>query len=144
MKTVVVNTKEIKRKWYLIDASGVVLGRLASNVATMLIGKRKPAFSPNQDHGDNVVIINASKVKLTGNKPQTKTYFRHSTQPGGGKAVPFAKQLRIDPRRIIVHAVHGMVPKKSLGRAMMKKLHVYEGDTHPHSAQKPETVSLNK
>ncbi|MGM0443579.1 MAG: 50S ribosomal protein L13 [Fibrobacterota bacterium] len=140
MKTEVFNHKAIERKWYLIDASDMVLGRLASKVAQLLIGKGKPAYSPNQDHGDHVVIVNADKIALTGKKDQMKTYFRHSTYPGGGKERSFREQMEKDSTKVVRDAVHGMVPKTTLGRAIEKKLHVYAGAEHPHAAQKPESV----
>jgi large subunit ribosomal protein L13 len=142
MKTVVVDTKTIKHEWFVVDASGMTLGRLASKAARVLTGKNKPAFSPNQDHGDNLIIINSDKVKLTGKKPETKTYFRHSTHPGGGKFRSFNEQMKLDSTRVITHAVHGMVPKNALGRAILRKLHVYAGEKHPHEAQQPRALSL--
>ncbi len=142
MKTVVVNTKSIERKWYVIDASNMVLGRLSSTIANLLIGKTKPAYSPNQDHGDHVIVINASKVILTGRKAETKSYFRHSGFPGGEKIRPFKKQMELDPTAVIKLAVKGMVPKTTLGRQILSKLHVYAGDNHPHAAQKPEPFAI--
>jgi large subunit ribosomal protein L13 len=108
----------------------------------MLIGKSKVAYSPNQDHGDHVVVINAGKVKLSGKKPETKQYFRHSKHPGGGKFRSFKEQMALDPAEVIRHAVYGMVPKNALGRAIYGKLHVYTGADHPHAAQKPKAVSV--
>ncbi|MBD3345755.1 MAG: 50S ribosomal protein L13 [Chitinivibrionales bacterium] len=144
MKTTVMNHKEIARKWYLVDAENKILGRLASEIAKKLIGKNKPFYSPNQDHGDNVVVINSDKVALSGRKPETKSYFRHSQYPGGEKIRPYRKQMELDSTRVIVNAVKGMVPKNTLGRAIMKKLHVYAGSEHPHEAQKPEPLSIGK
>ena len=115
MKTVVVNEKEIARKWFVVDANDVVLGRLASKVANVLIGKGKPAYAPNQDHGDNVVIINADKIRLTGTKSETKTYFRHSMYPGGEKIRSYKEQMELDPTKVVIHAIRGMVPKTTLG-----------------------------
>lgn len=143
MKTVVVNSKSIARKWYVVDATDMVLGRMASKVAQILIGKGKPAYSPNQDHGDNIIITNADKITLTGKKVDTKTYFRHSTYPSGGKFRSFKEQMVLDSAKVIVDAIHGMVPKTTLGRTIMAKLHVYQSDVHPHAAQKPEVLSLN-
>lgn len=143
MKTVVVNHKEIQREWYLVDAENAVLGRLASKVSQILRGKGKPAFSPNQDHGDNVVIINADKVRVTGNKADQKVYFRHSTYPGGGKTRTFKQQMESDPSKVIIDAIHGMLPKNALGRAMIRKLHTYAGPEHPHVAQNPKVLSLD-
>jgi large subunit ribosomal protein L13 len=142
MKTVVVNNQSIERKWYVVDASTFSLGRLASKVAQLLIGKGKVAYSPNQDHGDNIIVINADKVTLTGKKADTKFYFRHSQYPGGAKFRSFKEQMQIDSSQVVIHAVHGMVPKNARGRAIMKKLHVYSGNQHPHTAQQPETVSI--
>jgi large subunit ribosomal protein L13 len=142
MKTVVVDTKSIKHGWVIVDATGQMVGRLASEVATRLIGKRKVAYSPNQDHGDFVIVINAEKIKLSGKKMHTKRYFRHSRHPGGGKFRSFKEQIALDPTQVIRHAVYGMVSKNALGRSIMKKLHVYPKAEHPHSAQKPVPVSL--
>jgi large subunit ribosomal protein L13 len=142
MKTVVVNEKSIKHDWYVVDAANMMLGRLSSKIANVLIGKSKVAFSPNQDHGDFVVVINAEKVKLSGKKMETKEYFRHSTYPGGAHFRSFKKQMELDPTKVIRHAVHGMVSKKPLGRAIMKKLHIYAGAEHPHQAQQPKAISL--
>jgi large subunit ribosomal protein L13 len=143
MKTVVVDEKSIKRSWYVVDATDISLGRIASKVAQVLIGKGKVAYSPNQDHGDFVVIVNAEKVKLTGTKPETKEYFRHSHYPGGGKFRSFKEQLALDPSKILIHAVHGMVSKNARGRQIMSKLHVYAGASHPHTAQQPKELNLN-
>ncbi len=142
MNTKVVNLDTIERKWYVVDAEGMVLGRLATQIAGLLIGKSKPAYSPNQDHGDNIVVINAAKVTLTGKKEDMKTYFRHSMQPGGEKFRSFKDQREMDATVIIRKAVHGMVPKTKLGKAIEGKLHIYVGGEHPHGAQKPETISL--
>lgn len=142
MKTVVVDSKSISRKWYVVDASDQMLGRLASKVARVLIGKRKVAYSPNQDHGDYVIVINAEKAKLSGKKPETKRYFRHSTYPGGEKFRSFKEQMALDPTKVIQHAVHGMVPKNALGRAVMRKLHVYPKAEYPHQAQQPTPLAL--
>jgi large subunit ribosomal protein L13 len=142
MKTVVVNTESIEREWYIVDAASHTLGRLASKVAQLLIGKGKVAYSPNQDHGDYVIVINSDQVRLTGKKPETKFYFRHSNYPGGAKFRPFKEQMQLDSTQVIVHAVHGMVSKNARGRAIMKKLHVYTGDGHPHAAQQPKKISI--
>jgi large subunit ribosomal protein L13 len=142
MKTVVVPTKSIIREWYIVEAADKIVGRLASKIAGILIGKGKPAYSPNQDHGDYVVIINADKVKLTGKKAELKTYFRHTMYPGGQKHRPFKEQMAKDSTKVITHAIHGMVPKTKLGRAIMKKLHVYKGAEHPHVAQQPKALSV--
>jgi large subunit ribosomal protein L13 len=143
MKTVVLDTKNITRAWHLVDATGVPLGRLASNVACLLIGKHKPSFAPNQDHGDYVVVINAEKVKLTGNKINTETFFRHSRYPGGGKFRTLKEQMQRDPAWVVNTAVRGMVNRKTvLGRNMLRKLHVYRDGTHPHAAQNPQPMDI--
>jgi large subunit ribosomal protein L13 len=142
MKTVVVNTSTISRDWYVVDAANKVVGRLASTLAHMLIGKNKVAFSPNQDHGDNIIVINSDKVKMTGKKTELKTYFRHSMYPGGKRQRPYKKQMQLDSTQVIIHAVRGMVPKTKLGRAIMKKLHVYKTASHPHASQKPKELSI--
>ncbi|MDG5814358.1 50S ribosomal protein L13 [Chitinispirillales bacterium ANBcel5] len=142
MKTIVVDTKSIKRDWYLVDATDMALGRLASNAAGVLIGKGKVAYSPNQDHGDNLIIVNADKVKLTGTKSESKEYFRHSRYPGGGKFRSFKEQMELDSSQVIIHAIKGMVSKNALGRSIMKKLHVYPTESHPHVAQQPKKLEL--
>ncbi len=142
MKTVVVNAEKISRKWYVVDAADKVLGRLSSEVATLLSGKRKPAFSPNQDHGDYVIIVNADKVVVTGKKETDKTYFKHTGYPGNQKIRALNVQRAKDPTRIVEHAVKGMLPKGPLGRSVLTKLHVYSGAEHPHAAQQPEAISF--
>lgn len=142
MKTVVVNEDSIKREWLIVDAADQTLGRLASKIAQLLIGKGKTAYSPNQDHGDYIIVLNADKVKLTGTKAETKEYFRHSHYPGGDKYRSFKEQMALDSTRVIEHAVHGMVSKNARGRAIMRKLHVYSGATHPHTAQQPKAISI--
>lgn len=135
MKTYSTKAGDVERKWHVIDASGQTLGRLASQVAVLLMGKHKPHYVPYIDTGDFVIVLNASKIKVTGNKAKQKMYYRHSGYPGGLKAVNFEKMLDTHPVRIIEHAVKGMLPSNRLGRAMYKKLKVYEGDSHPHEAQ---------
>jgi large subunit ribosomal protein L13 len=142
MKTVVVDARKIERDWVVVDAAGMTLGRLASKAAGILIGKGKPAYSPNQDHGDNLIIVNSSQVQLTGNKAETKSYFRHSTYPGGGKTRSFKEQMSLDSTQVIHHAVKGMVSKNALGRAILRKLHIYQGAEHPHVAQQPKPIKL--
>jgi large subunit ribosomal protein L13 len=142
MKTDVVNTGDITRSWFVVDATDKVLGRLSSRIATVLVGKNTTQYSPNQDHGDHVIVINCEKVRLTGKKTVMKQYFRHSGYPGGDKLRSFGKQMEIDPAQVIVHAVRGMVPKTTLGRKIMKKLHVYKGSEHPHGAQQPVELAL--
>lgn len=139
MKTFQISAKEITRKWYLVDAQGKTLGRLATEVADLLRGKRKPTFSPFLDMGDHVVIINAEKVRLTGKKLKQKTYFRHSGYPGGLKSTTAEKLLSQFPERILEHAIRGMLPKNKLGDVIYSKLKVYAGQSHPHEAQQPET-----
>ncbi|NVY96031.1 50S ribosomal protein L13 [Lactobacillus sp. DCY120] len=135
---------EVERKWYLIDATDVVLGRLSSAVAAILRGKNKPTFTPNVDTGDNVIIINAEKIKLTGNKAKDKIYYHHSNHPGGMKATPAGKMRAEKPERLIETSIRGMLPKNSLGRQQFKKLYVYAGSEHKHAAQQPETLDINK
>jgi large subunit ribosomal protein L13 len=126
---------DIVRSWHVIDASGQTLGRLASEIAQLLKGKNKPYYAPHMDTGDYVVVVNAEKIRVTGDKLETKVYYRHSGYPGGLKEVKLGAQLRVFPTRVIEHAVRGMLPHNSLGRAMYRKLKVYTGPTHPHGAQ---------
>lgn len=140
--TFMANANNIERKWYVVDAEGKTLGRLASEVASIIRGKHKPTFTPHVDCGDHVVIINAEKIELTGNKLNGKLYYRHSMHPGGLK-VKTALEMRTNyPTKMLEGAVRGMLPKGSLGRQMVKKLHVYAGNEHPHQAQKPEVYEL--
>ncbi len=133
---------EVDKNWVLVDAKDTVLGKLAVQVASILRGKTKPEFTPHTDVGDFVVIINADKVKLTGNKWDQKTYWRHSGYMGGIKSVTARDLLKKKPEEVIRHAVKGMLPKNSLGRAMFKKLKVYAGENHPHEAQNPQAINL--
>ena len=142
MKTAVVNTNTINRKWYITDSSDMVLGRFATKIANILMGKGKPAYSPNQDHGDFVVVVNADKIRLTGNKADQKEYFRHSGYAGGEKFRSFKEQMELDSAKVVYDAIKGMVPKTVLGRQIITKLHVYSGSEHPHGAQKPETLTV--
>jgi large subunit ribosomal protein L13 len=135
VKTYSTKASEIKRDWHVIDATDQVLGRLATRAAGLLMGKHKPIFSRNLDVGDYVVIINAGKVRVTGDKAKQKVYYRHSGYPGGLKSITYDKLMQTDPTRVIEHAVKGMLPHTRLGANMMKKLKVYVGDTHPHPAQ---------
>lgn len=140
--TYMAKPQEIERKWYVVDAAGQTLGRLASEVASILRGKHKPTYTSHVDTGDHVIIINAEKIELTGNKLADKKYYRHSQHPGGLK-VRTADEMRTNyPERMLELAVKGMLPKNSLGRQMFKKLHVYAGPEHPHQAQKPENYEL--
>jgi large subunit ribosomal protein L13 len=135
---------DVQRQWHVIDASDVVLGRLATQTATLLRGKHKPIFAPHVDTGDFVVIINAGKVVLTGNKLQTKVAYRHSGHPGGLRRIAFSELLEKRPERAVEQAVRGMLPKNSLGRQMLKKLKVYAGSEHPHSAQQPVLFEITQ
>ena len=138
MKSYMAKPNEVERKWYVIDAEGKVLGRLASEVASILRGKNKPIYTPHVDTGDFVIIINADKVKLTGKKLDQKEYRYHTGYPGGLKSVPYRRMMSKNPEKAIQLAVKGMLPKNSLGRQMFKKLKVYSGPEHNHEAQKPE------
>ncbi len=142
MKTVFFNETMVKRDWFLIDADGVTLGRLASEVARRLRGKHKPEFTPNMDAGDYIVVINASKIHATGNKMQDKTYYWHTEHPGGLKSTTLGKLVAEHPERVIEKAVKGMLPKGPLGYAQYRKLKVYAGAEHPHTAQQPKTFTL--
>ncbi|KUK48026.1 MAG: 50S ribosomal protein L13 [Actinobacteria bacterium 66_15] len=142
MKTYYAKPGEVEREWLLVDATDIPLGRLASEVASILKGKRKPQYTPNVDTGDFVVVVNASKVKLTGNKLADKKKYRHSGYPGGLKETPISEMLAKRPERVIEGAVKGMLPKNTLGRAMGKKLKVYGGPDHPHQAQNPRQITL--
>jgi len=142
LKTYFYKGQYTDRKWYLADAQGMVLGRLASKIAQILRGKHKPIYAPYMDVGDFVVVVNADKVRLTGRKEEKKIYYHHSGYMGGLKSVGYKKLKQEKPERIIRLAVKGMLPKNSLGRKMFKKLKVYSGDKHPHKAQQPETLTL--
>ncbi|WP_124726433.1 50S ribosomal protein L13 [Staphylospora marina] len=133
---------EVERKWYVVDAKGKTLGRLASEVAKILRGKHKPQYTPHVDTGDFVIVINAAQVELTGKKWSKKMYYRHSGYPGGLKVTPAAEMRAKHPERLIELAVKGMLPKNTLGRQQFKKLKVYAGSEHPHEAQKPEVLEL--
>ena len=135
MKTYAAKESDIKREWHVIDASGKILGRLAVQVANLLMGKHKPMFSRNQDTGDFVVVINADKIRVTGDKAKQKLYYRHSGYPSGLKSISLEKMMQTNPTRVIELAVKGMLPHNRLGAKMIKKLRVYVGDTHPHLSQ---------
>jgi large subunit ribosomal protein L13 len=141
MKTYSTKPSEIEREWHVIDASDKVLGRLATQVANLLMGKHKPIFCRNLDTGDFVVIINADKIRVTGNKAKQKLYYRHSGYPGGLKSISLEKMMQTHPTRVIEHAVKGMLPHNRLGAKIAKKLKVYTGDTHPHLAQTKATAA---
>lgn len=142
MKTYAPKPNDVQRTWYVVDADGHVLGRLASEVAKILRGKHKPMFAPHMDVGDHVVVVNAAKVRLTGNKLADKNYYRHSGYPGGIRAIPYARLMADRPEFAVEKAVKGMLPKNRLGRQMIGKLRVYAGPEHPHEAQKPVPLAL--
>ncbi|WP_374166332.1 50S ribosomal protein L13 [Arcticibacter sp. MXS-1] len=141
-KTVSANKKTVNKEWVVVDAQGEILGRLSSKIAMMIRGKHKPTFTPNVDCGDNVIVINADKVKLTGNKLSDKTYVRYTGYPGGQRFVSPKVLMAKHPERIIEKAVRGMLPKNRLGRALFGNLYVYAGSEHPHSAQNPKEIKL--
>lgn len=143
MKTVSFDPSQIERAWHVVDLDGVVLGRAAARIAAVLRGKHKPTFTPHADCGDFVVVVNADKVRLTGNKLANKIYYRHSGYLGGIKQATASEILAKHPERLIEAAVKGMLPKGPLGRTMFKKLKVYAGPEHPHQAQKPQALSLD-
>ncbi|TFH02163.1 MAG: 50S ribosomal protein L13 [Calditrichales bacterium] len=145
MKTYIAKEKEIldSRQWFLVNAEDKILGRMASRIASILKGKHKPIYSPHQDVGDFVVVVNAEKIKVTGNKLRAKTYYTHSGYPGGQKATTLQEMLQKHPERVVELAVKRMLPKNALGRRMFRKLKVYAGDVHPHDAQQPATLELN-
>ena len=142
MKTFMANPAKIERKWYVVDATGMTLGRLASEVAKILRGKNKPVFTPHEDTGDYVIITNAEHIKVTGRKLDQKIYYHHSDYVGGMKETTLREMLNKKPEKVIELAVKGMLPKGPLGRQMMTKLHVYAGAEHGHQAQKPETLTF--
>ena len=137
------NASNIERKWFVVDAEGQTLGRLAAEVAKVLRGKHKPTFTPHVDTGDYVIVVNAAKVKLTGKKLIQKTYFRHSGYPGGSSFTQAGHMLEKRPERVVEMAVRGMLPKNKLGEQMYRKLNVYAGAEHPHQAQQPEELKLD-
>ncbi len=143
MKTYLAKKNEITADWYCVDADDQILGRLAVQVAKLLMGKHKPIYTPNVDCGDFVVVTNASRVRLTGNKAQTMTYERYSYHPGGRKVIPFATMIERHPDRVIRQAVRRMLPKNKLARQMLSKLKIYAGSEHPHAAQKPKPFELD-
>ncbi|MGA0264530.1 MAG: 50S ribosomal protein L13 [Lysobacterales bacterium] len=142
MKTYTAKPQDIRREWHLVDATDKTLGRLATEVARRLRGKHKPTFTPHLDTGDHIVVVNAEKVKVTGNKLNDKYYHRHTGYIGNLKSINLSDLLEKHPERAIQFAVKGMMPKNPLGRAMLKKLHVYAGPEHPHAAQQPEPLEL--
>ena len=142
MKTVSTRPQDVERAWFVIDAESQVLGRLATEVARRLRGKHKAAYTPHVDTGDYIVVVNAEKVRVTGNKATDKTYYRHTGYPGGIKATRFESMIEKHPERVIEKAVKGMLPRNPLGRAAFRKLKVYAGPDHPHSAQQPRPLAL--
>lgn len=142
MKTYMANPDKIERKWYVIDASGQVLGRLASEAAKILRGKNKAEFTPHADTGDYVIVVNADQIKVTGKKLDQKIYYHHSGYVGGMKETTLKEMLAKHPERVVELAIRGMMPKGPLGREMLSKLHVYAGPEHPHAAQKPEALTF--
>ena len=143
MKTETLKSSEIVRDWHLVDAEDKTLGRLASTIAQILRGKNKVNFTPHMDMSDFIVVINAEKITLTGNKKNSKEYWRHTGYPGGQKVVSYKKMLEENPDRVIINAVKGMLPHNKLGTKLLKHLQVYSGSNHPHEAQKPEKLEIN-
>jgi large subunit ribosomal protein L13 len=141
--TFITKPLEVKRRWYVVDAEGKNLGRLCTEIARVLRGKHKPIYSPHVDSGDYVIVVNAEKIKVTGKKMDQKVYVRHSQYVGGRRETPLREMLQKKPEYVITHAVKGMLPKNNLGRGMLKKLHVYGGSEHKHSAQQPEPLKHN-
>lgn len=144
MKTAFVKKEETSRNWYVADATGQTLGRFATRIAKILMGKHKPTYTPNVDNGDFVVVINAEKIKVTGKKLTDKIYYHHTGYMGHLKAETLKERLEKEPEEVIIDAVWGMIPKTRLGRKMIKKLKVYKGSEHPHKAQNPEPIQLSK
>ncbi|MBW6391582.1 MAG: 50S ribosomal protein L13 [Halomonas sp.] len=142
MKTFTAKPQSVQRDWYVVDAADKTLGRLATEIARRLRGKHKPEFTPHIDTGDYIVVINAEKVRVTGNKAKAKTYYRHTGYPGGLRSMNFEKMIAHAPERVIESAVKGMLPKGPLGRAMYSKLKVYAGAEHPHAAQQPQELNI--
>tara|TARA_B100001121_G_C18492691_1_gene528088 strand:+ start:277 stop:702 length:426 start_codon:yes stop_codon:yes gene_type:complete len=141
MKTSSLTTKDIVQKWYLIDCSGKKLGRLSVQIANILRGKNKPEYTPNSDVGDFVVLINANRIEISGNKSKDKIYFKHTGYPGNLKEINFQDLLNKDPEKVLRNAVKGMLPKNRLNRKIINKLKVYSGESHPHEAQNPEVIN---
>ena len=142
MKTYLPKVSEIQKNWYVVDAEGKTLGRMASQIAAILRGKHKPTFTPHMDVGDHVIVINAEKVELTGRKADQKKYYRHSGYPGGIKETAFSVMLKKKPRAVVTIAVKGMLPHNRLGRSILKHLKVYAGPDHPHESQQPEQLEI--
>jgi large subunit ribosomal protein L13 len=144
MRTFSLRAADVQRDWYVVDAEGQVLGRLATQIALLLRGKHKPTFTPSMDGGDFVIVVNADKVMLTGRKVEQKMYYRHSGYPGGMREIPFKEMMAKHPDRVIRLAVKGMLPKTRMGRKMLRKLRVYAGPEHPHAAQKPMVYEVRQ
>ena len=142
MKTFVYKGEYKDRKWFLVDANGKVLGRMASRIASILRGKHKPIYSPHLDLGDNIIVVNAERVRLTGKKAKKKLYYHHTGYPGSLKSASFEKLIREKPEWVVYHAVWGMLPHNKLGRKMVKKLKIYRRSEHPHTAQKPQVLEI--
>ena len=142
MKTCLPKVKDVQKKWYVVDAAGKTLGRLASQIAAILRGKHKPTYTPHMDMGDNVIVVNAEKIQVTGRKFSQKMYYRHSGYPGGIKETSFSDMIKSKPERVIIIAVKGMLPHNRLGRKILKHLKVYRGPEHDHEAQQPEKLEL--
>ncbi len=142
MKTYMAKNGQVEQKWFVIDADGLILGRLASRVASIVRGKNRPIFTPHVDTGDNVIILNAEKIRLTGHKLDTKKYYRHSGYPGGITEITARKLLEKKPEEVLRLAVWGMLPHNKLGRKLLKKVKIYTGKEHPHAAQKPEPLEF--
>ncbi|MFE8072789.1 50S ribosomal protein L13 [Marinobacteraceae bacterium S3BR75-40.1] len=142
MKTLSAKPETVKRDWYVVDATGKTLGRLSTEIARRLRGKHKPEFTPHVDTGDYIVVVNAEKIQVTGKKASAKHYYWHTGYPGGIRSLTFEQQIDKHPERVIEHAVKGMMPRGPLGRAMLKKLKVYAGAEHPHTAQQPQELDI--
>ena len=142
METYIPKLDEINQKWLVVDADGQILGRFASEVASILRGKNKPIFTPHMDVGDNVIIINAGKIRVTGKKAKTKKYYRHTGYPGGLRSENYSDLIKSNPARILEKAIWGMLPHNKLGKKIYKKLKIYAGNEHPHEAQKPEKIEI--
>jgi large subunit ribosomal protein L13 len=143
MKTIFPKAKDLDRKWFIVDAEGEILGKVATKVASVLRGKHKPEFSPNLECGDYVIVVNAGKVQVTGRKPEQKMYYRHSGYPGALRSKNYKQMIEDKPTYPMEHAVRGMLPKSRLGRKLFTNLKVYAGSDHPHAAQKPEELSIS-
>jgi large subunit ribosomal protein L13 len=141
-KTFSAKSEAVERGWYVVDAKGKTLGRMATEIARRLRGKHKPVYTPHVDTGDYIIVVNAEQVKVTGNKANDKVYYRHSGYPGGLKEETFAKKIQRQPTQVLELAIKGMLPKNPLGRAMFRKLNVYAGSAHPHMAQQPEVLEI--